>query len=256
MKPQFYNFIKLFEENVSINSISSDLEYWNCDSESKKDAIKFMIYKNYDLLVIRKGRKIIKKVLNKEEKISNISQDEIIPEALPVTELLDKFIDEPNKHYFLEYKSKIKKIVTIGDLQKGPSRLLFFGLIMNFELICIDFILKYAPDWQNSLDKEIYDKIEERYESLKEQDLDIDMLHCSFLDDKIEIIKKIEKFKDFCLVCERDEGDIRYILKKLKKLRNNLAHSNNMRADFEKWEDLLEAIRVCKTLTSEMRKCL
>lgn len=82
---------------------------------------------------------------------------------------------------------------------------------MNFEVVCIDFIIKSCGlKWQEVLDTKIFNKIKERYDSLKDQDLDIDMLHCSFIDDKIEIIKKAEKFKDFCLVYEKDEGDIRY----------------------------------------------
>jgi len=256
MRPQFYDFIELFEDNITVSYIASDLICWECDSQSRNDALQFMRNKNFDLLGIRKKGKIIKKVLTNKGIIKDINPDEIIPDNLPITKLLDKFMDEHKTKYFLNSNENIEKIVTIGDLQKGPGRLLLFGLIMNFEVVCIDFIIRYASNWQNLLDKEIFDKIKERYESLKGQNLDIDMLHCSFLDDKIEIIKKIEKFNDFCLVCEKNEGDIRYILKKLKKLRNNLAHSNHMRADFERWEDLLETIKICRIFTSEMRKLL
>lgn len=105
---------------------------------------------------------------------------------------------------------------------------------MNFEIVCIDFIKAfYGSRWRDVSDDESFKKIENRYNSLIDQDLDIDILHCSFIDDKIEIIKKTEKFKDFCLVCEKSEGDIRYFLKKLKTLRNNLAHSNHIRAHFD-----------------------
>ena len=127
---------------------------------------------------------------------------------------------------------------------------------MNFEVVCIDFITKYVSNWQDLLDKAIFEKIDERYKPLKAQDLDIDMLHCSYLDDKIEIIKNTEKFNDFCLVCKKDEGNIRYILKKLKNLRNNLAHSNHMRANFKEWDELLESIKICRILTLEMRRLL
>lgn len=256
MRPQFYNFIELFKENITVYHISSDLKCWECDLESREEALQFMDDKNYDLLGIRKEGKVINKVLTKKDTIKDINPNEIIPDNLPITELLDKFMNEHKTHYFLNSNGDIEKIVTIGDLQKGKGRLLIFGLIMNFEVVCIDFIIRYASDWQNLLDKEIIDKIKERYGSLKAQDLDIDMLHCSFLGDKIKLIKKIEKFNDFCLICEKDEGDIRYILNKLKDLRNNLAHSNHMRVKFDNWDELLETIKICRIFSSEMRKLL
>ncbi len=256
MKPQFYDFIELFNEYIRVDHISSDLKYWDCDSESRENAIQFMKDKNFNLLGIRKKGKVLNKVLTNQGKIEDINTNEIIPEDRSITDLLDKFMNEHKAHYFLNLSGDVEKIVTIGDLQKGPARLLLFGLIMNFEIVCIDFIIKYASDWQDSLNKDIFEKIKKRYELLKAQDLDIDMLHCSYIDDKIEIIKGVEKFKDFCLACEKNEGDIRFYLKKLKKLRNNLAHSNHMRANFEKWDHLLETIRICRIFTREMRKLL
>ncbi len=257
MKPQFYDFIELFKEKITVDHIASELKCWECDSESREEALQFMDTENYDLLGIRKKGKMIKKVLTNKGKIKNINPNEIIPEHLPITKLLDKFMDEKKTKYFLNSNDDIKKIVTIADLQKGPARLLLFGLIMNFEVVCIDFIIKSCGlKWQEVLDTKIFNKIKERYDSLKDQDLDIDMLHCSFIDDKIEIIKKAEKFKDFCLVCEKDEGDIRYFLKKLKKLRNNLAHSNHIRVRFDNWDQLLETIKICRIFTREMREFL
>ena len=256
MKPQFYDFIELFKENITVDHISSDLKCWECESESRENALQFMKDKNYNLLGIRKKGKVLNKVLTNKGKKEDINPNEIIPEDLPITELLDKFMNEHNTHYFINLNSDIEKIVTIGDLQKGPARLLLFGLIMNFEVVCIDFIIRYTSNWQELLNKEIFEKIEKRHELLKAQDLDIDMLHCSFIDDKIEIIKGVEKFKDFCFACEKNEGDIRFYLEKLKKLRNNLAHCNHMRANFKKWDELLETIRICRIFTREMRKFL
>ena len=47
MRPQFYNFIDLFKENITVDCISSDLEYWECDLESDEEALQFMKEKNY-----------------------------------------------------------------------------------------------------------------------------------------------------------------------------------------------------------------
>ena len=256
MRPQFYDFIELFQEKITVDYISSDVECWECDSESREKALRYMKDKNYDLLGIRKKGKVINKVLTNKGTIEDINPNEIIPKKRSITDLLDKFINEDRTRYFLKSRRRIRKIVTIGDLQKGPARLLLFGLIMNFEVVCIDFITKYVSNWQDLLDKDIFEKIDERYKPLKAQDLDIDILHCSYLDDKIEIIKNIEKFNDFCLVCKKDEGSIRYILKKLKNLRNNLAHSNHMRANFKEWDELLESIKICRILTLEMKRLL
>ncbi len=112
----------------------------------------------------------------------------------------------------------------------------------------------YIDYWKNALDKCTFYKIKCEYERLREEDFDIDLLHCSLLDDKIEIIKKIESFKDICLMCERDEGDVKYLLKKLKRLRNNLAHSNHLRTKFRNWNELLETVKICRVFTEEMRK--
>ncbi|KKL53463.1 hypothetical protein LCGC14_2275200 [marine sediment metagenome] len=82
------------------------------------------------------------------------------------------------------------------------------------------------------------------------------MLHCSFIEDKIEIVKNTKHFETLCLNCGKDEGDIRYFLKKMQKLRNNLAHSNHMRSNFKNWGELLETIKICRVLTFEMKRFL
>ena len=63
--------------------------------------------------------------------------------------------------------------------------------------------------------------------------------------------EKLEGVGSALLTAEKVlRGDVRFILKKLKKLRNNLAHSNHMRSDLKNWDELLETIRICRTFTN------
>ena len=97
MRPQFYNFIKLFKEKITVDYISSDVECWECDSESREKALRYMKDKKYDLLGIRKKGKVINKVLTNKGTIEDINPNEIIPKRRSITNLLDKFINE-DKH--------------------------------------------------------------------------------------------------------------------------------------------------------------
>ncbi|MHA1252140.1 MAG: hypothetical protein ACTSRP_19295 [Candidatus Helarchaeota archaeon] len=252
MRLEYYDFIELFEKNIMADYISSDLVYWNCDIESRESAIELMWEKNYDLLVIKKANKVLRKVITKENEIKEITPEQVIPKSTPITKLINKLIDEKYHYYFIEQDGQIKDIITLADLQKGPSRLLLFGLIMNFEIVCIDFILKFCPDWQFSLEEKILKKIIERFNCLRKFNLDITPLHCSFIDDKINILKNSDKFKDLCESCKEKEHTIRFYLKRLIKLRNNLAHSNHIKAGFKNWENLLKTIKTCLLLTEKM----
>ncbi len=48
-----------FKEYITVDYISSDLKCWECDSESREEAIQFMEDMNYNLLGIRKEGKLI-----------------------------------------------------------------------------------------------------------------------------------------------------------------------------------------------------
>ena len=77
-----------FKEYITVDHISSDLKCWDCDSESREEAIQFMEDMNYNLLGIRKEGKLINKVITDRDKIKDIKPDEIIPDTLGDKNLL------------------------------------------------------------------------------------------------------------------------------------------------------------------------
>lgn len=59
MRPKFYDFVNLFEDNITVDYIASDLMNWDPRSESRIEALERMADLDFDLLGIIKKDKVI-----------------------------------------------------------------------------------------------------------------------------------------------------------------------------------------------------
>lgn len=243
MKPEFYDFIELFENNIFVKYIASELDCWNTKTETKDEAIKRMIRKNYDILGINENGEVIE-YITKNRVIKKIKEEEVISDNTPINELILLFIERESRRFFISKEDNIKWIVTTADLQKGPSLLLIFGIIANFEILC-NYLIKnhYNSNWEKILSKRRQKFINRRFNKYKKQDDDLDKLSCSDLGDKMKLILKTEVFNRILEKISLSKTKAKDLFKKLKKLRNNIAHARYIKSGFIDWKEIIELIK-------------
>jgi len=256
MKPEFYDFMNLFEENLTVNHIASKLICWNIKTETKEDAFKKMEDKNLDLLPIYENGQITEYITkNKVRKKIEIS--DIVSDSTPLTHILHFFRENPIKKLFILRENKLESIVTIGDLQKGPFLLLIFGLMINFEILCHELINDYYDsEWENSLNPDILEEITKDFIELKEKGEDIDKLYCTSLSQKINLILRmsdinidLEDFKEL-------KSKLEKIGHRIIRLRNNLVHIKRIKTEFKDWKDIIEVIEAVQFISERLNKYL
>ncbi|MHA1149350.1 MAG: hypothetical protein ACTSR8_14030 [Promethearchaeota archaeon] len=254
MKPKFYDFIELFENNITVEHISSALECWDEDSEGKQDALEKMKEKGFDILPIKQNS-CISSCITKDKEILDIEIQDLLSNSTPLTHVLELFRHNPKRKFFILKENKIDGILTIADLQKGPFCLLIFGLITNFEIMCLELIKHFNLEWEKVI-PERKEKIQETYDKSKQKDGEIDKLYYTTLSDKLMILRNISEFNN---ILERNgwsSTNTRRILARIERLRNNLAHSRYIKTGFNKWEDLIDIIEKIETLTMEIQNYL
>lgn len=256
VKPEFYDFIELFENKIFVKYIASELDCWNTKTETKDEAIERMIRKNYDLLGVNENGEI-KEYITKNRDIKKIKEEEVISDNTPITELVKFFNKNKIRRFFISGENNIKMIVTTADLQKGPSLLLFFGIITNFEILCYHLIKNYKDsNLMKILSKRRRKLIKRRFNKLKKRNDDIDKLSCSDLGDKLKLILKIEDFNEILGNIGLSKSKAKDLFKSLKKLRNNIAHARYIKSGFYDWKEIIDLIKKIELLSIKLNVCL
>jgi hypothetical protein len=113
---------------------------------------------------------------------------------------------------------RIAGIVTRADLLKLPVRTLAFTLIAHLEVVLAEYIRAHyrGSTWMEQLGESTQKRVRGRYQSLKRHRAELDLLECTNLCDKRDLVAK-------CLNSGRREFEC--AMKGIQKLRNSLMHA-------------------------------
>lgn len=175
---------------------------------------------------------------------------ELLPDTTSIPEVLKVIINF--NHVFISSFGIVAGIITRGDLQKVPIRMLLFSLISLIEMQMLRIIHERFPE--NSWDKLISpgrkEKAKKLFRDREKKNEEIDLVDCLQFCDKYEIISKTE---DFLEKLQYNKKEFCTLLEDLKKLRNNLAHSQDIIT--ANWPSIInlsktaeEFLKTCETI--------
>lgn len=229
----------MFEHNITVKEIAEELE--TCDvNENYIEKLDYMKQRDFDVLGLEDDgvtcgyikRTSLKDGVCGDYKCS-FSVSELISDSTSLFDLLK--IINGHERVFILFGNRVKGIITRGDLHKAPVRLLLYGQITLLEMQMLRFIqLKYPDNTWNKLIKpnRLEDAKEEFYKREKNNEA-IDLASCLQLCDKRDIILKKEESRNFLGLTSKKSGN--KLFKSIQKLRNNLAHAQNIIMDLS-WE--------------------
>jgi len=145
------------------------------------------------------------------------------------------------KRIFVLQKNRVYGIITRGDLQKAPVRMLLFGLITLLEMQMQRIINNEFPNnsWKKYLKKIRIDKAENILKLRKQRSEDIGLLDCLQFCDKSNIINKIDKIKKIFEI--ENIKEYSKILGRIEQLRDKIAHSQDIVLETT-WPNIITSI--------------
>lgn len=128
----------------------------------------------------------------------------------------------------LRILGEVNGIVTKADLQDPPVRMWLFGMITVIELRFQKMIEEHfqAEEWIKYVSPARLEKARHMFEERQRRNQDSALVDCLQFSDKAQIIARDETLRQQAGFGSRNRADEG--IKRMEKLRNNLAHSQNI----------------------------
>lgn len=255
LKSSYQDLRDLYDHNISVKYILEPLQSCRADEDSAV-VRKRMEDKDFDVMGIEENGEVYGYVerstltdgpCGKHSKIFHPS--ELIAESAPLTAIFSVLHDAPR--IFVLKGTKVMGIVTRGDLQKAPVRLWLFGLITLLEMYLLHLVRIYYPEnsWQCCISGTRLSKANKLFDERKKRNEAIDLADCLELCDKMELVLKISSVKQ--LIKNRLEKTPEHVLDSIKKLRDRLAHAQDL-VTGSTWPNVIDSIKDIEQLLESL----
>ncbi len=233
----------LYERFLTAESIAESVQSICC-SESTKVAKEIMKTNHFDALGLTDdtgrvigyidihclGNGICKKYC----KMFGI--EDLVSLQTPLKDCISLMRD--NQRLFVLGSKGVEGIITLADLHKQPVRMLLFSLISLLEMSMVGLIKERYPNdkWQENLTEGRVDKARDLYNERMRDNQDVSLVECLQFSDKSDILLKDGIWNEWRF---ESEANGKEYFKNLRKLRDNLAHSQE-----QIWSDISEIINL------------
>jgi hypothetical protein len=162
-----------------------------------------------------------------------------VPDTLPLSELVLRLNE--NERLFVIALGQVSGVVCRTDLLQPPARMWLFGMITLLEMRFSRLIEAHCPadSWKASVSEGRIQKAEALREERKRQKLDVTLFDCLQFADKAQIVARHEQLRGFTRFDSRKQ--VEDVGKRLEKLRNDLAHAQDIVAN--DWGTILELVK-------------
>jgi hypothetical protein len=255
LKSKSKEIMVLFKNSILVRDICEDLK--SCNVYDDASAIRVVMKKcDFDVYGLEKNERIfgyVKRLSLKDGlcgKYQNTFHPwELVAESTSLIDVLPLLRDNPRM--FVLERNCVSGIITRGDLQKSPFRMLSFGLISLLEMNLLKIIRNYYPvdSWKYLLTDTRIKKAEQLLNERKRRNEAVDLADClqfcdkrSILLETPEIVKKLD-YKNIT--------ELKALLEKIESLRDRLAHSQDIIAG-SSWG---EVINIIEKLDVLLQRC-
>lgn len=155
-------------------------------------------------------------------------------------------------YFFVNFLGEISGIVTRDDLDDPPVRMWLFGLITLIEMRFATLINRRFPEggWEQYLSENRLQKAAVLQEERRRRKQEPQLLDCLQFSDKAQVVVRDEQLREQVGFASRRRAE--QAIKNLEKLRNNLAHAQDIVAlDWQTIVNLSENLEAVIELLSE-----
>ena len=230
LKTSLKSFRELFEQSIPVVHLAEPLVSFDED-EDPSQVLAEASEKGYDVVGYRRKGKVVGTVeiakigdrLPKDAMVE-LGENDIIKAECSMVEVYRKI--KGRTFLLVSNGDAIQDIITLGDLQKMPSRIWLFGIVSLAEMHAVRILKIAGPapeEWRDILRNPQYEKCKTSYERLKNRKLDLSLADSLQIKDEFDLLRSDE------LLCKRlqfaSPSNAKKLATDLSGLRNSLAHS-------------------------------
>ncbi|MBD6618609.1 hypothetical protein FNW02_22965 [Komarekiella sp. 'clone 1'] len=254
LKSRSQDLRSLFENNITIEYVAEPLKAVPDDAEVS-EVLYWMRVQDFDVIGLETGDTISGYVERsslmqaKSGKCRDYQRvfhpKELIAISTPLMKLLPILQQTPR--LFVLDCNQVSGIVTCGDLQKAPARMLLFGLVTLLEMNLLRLVRLYYPQdsWQQVLKPERLRVAQRLWQESQERNEATDLLdYLQFCDKRELVLNQPELLQQLGLKSKRF-GE--RFLKSAEQLRNRLAHAQSL-VSGSSWIELISLAEAMETL--------
>jgi len=242
IKTSYQDLKEIFKHGITVRHISERLKSCRADEDaaSVKEGMSGL---DFDVMGLEKDGAVygyIRQVELKTELCGEYQHtfrpSELVAESTPLLDLLTILRDRAR--VFVLECNRVTGIVTRGDLQKAPSRMLLFSLVTLLEMNLLRLIRNcYTDDsWREFLTEKRRNKAMELHREREKRNEALDLADCLQFCDKRELIIRNQNLCDKIGYAPEDLNDL---LKNAEKTRDKLAHAQDL-VTGTSWEEIID----------------
>lgn len=232
--------------NVTVSHIAEELVSCEADEESAvvRDRMKEL---DFDVMGIKEKDVVNGYVEQEELKTGSARQyeqtfrpSELIAESMPLIEVLP--ILRYTLRMFVLHGNRVSGIVTRGDLQKAPVRLLLFGLITLLEMNLLNLIRIYYPEdsWKHLVKPDRRREAKKLWARRKRRNESLELADCLNLGEKADVILGNQDIFEHLKVDSKESA--RSFFEDTRNLRNRLAHAQDI-VTGSSWQNVIDWVK-------------
>lgn len=234
LKSNTHSLRDLFENSITIAHLVEPLKTVN-GAVAAAEVLPWMALHDFDVVGVEQEGRVVGYV----EKVAlantigncaacqkSFAPDELVAISTPLLKLMP--ILRHHQRVFVLTGNHVNGIVTRGDLQKAPVRMLLFGLVTLLEMNLLRLVRRYYPgdDWQQILRSDRLEAAQKLWqESLARNEATELIDYLQFCDKRDLVIHHPELMQLLGLTSKRGAEKF---FKATEKLRNRLAHAQDL----------------------------
>ncbi|MBD2293447.1 hypothetical protein H6G06_08090 [Anabaena sphaerica FACHB-251] len=245
LKSRSQDLRSLFENSITIEYVAEPLKAVKADADIT-EVTDWMELQDFDVVGVEtegtitgyvERSTLIKNQSGKCRDYQRVFHpQELIAISTPLMKLLP-ILPQKSRLFVLDC-NQVSGIITCGDLQKAPVRMLLFGLVTLLEMNLLRLVRLYYPQdsWQKILKPDRLEAAQKLWCESQQRNEATDLLdYLQFCDKRELVLNQPELFDKLGLKSKRS-GE--RFLKSAEHLRNRLAHAQNL-VSGSSWQELI-----------------
>jgi hypothetical protein len=229
----YFDIQKTFLLGLRARDIAEPLKSF--DAEAPAERVKSILRgRNISIAGIRQAGEVVGYIQEQELEPTGTCQEYghpleeglVLEDSALMTELVKGLNQSP--FVFIKLLGSVGGIVTRQDLTDPPVRMWLFGMITSIELRFLMLISQHYEDdsWMQYLSPSRIGKAIELQQERLRRNQEASLLDCLQFSDKAQIVARNETLRQQAGFISRRRAD--EVIKLLERLRNNLAHSQDI----------------------------
>lgn len=258
LKSRVQDLRRLFESSITIEAIAEPLQSIPAELDAI-DAMHWIATHDFDVAGVE-HHGIVSGYVERSALAAATSgtcgdyqrvfhPSELVAVSMPLMKLLPLLQQTPR--LFVLDGNQISGILTCGDLQKAPVRMLLFGLVTLLEMHLLRIVRLAYPDesWQTALKSDRLQTAQRLWKERQVRNEATELLdYLQFCDKRDLILRRPDLMQQLGLPSKRG-GD--RLLTAVEQLRNRLAHAQDL-VSGSSWAELIELANAMEAL---LRRC-